>query len=178
MSIIKEEDFIESIADSLQAISYSHPRDFILAMAKAYEKEKNQSAKDAMAQILINSRMAAMGQRPICQDTGIITVFLKVGMNCHFDSKLSVLEMVNEGVRRAYNNPDNPLRKSVLSDPAGKRQNTGDNTPAVVYTELVPGEQVDVRLAAKGVGCGTYASTSPSTQAIRWLTGWLKLYQN
>ena len=129
MTIIKQEDFIQSIADAFQFISYYHPVDYIKALSKAWEKEENPAAKDAMTQILVNSRMCAEGHRPICQDTGIATVFLKVGMNVQWDAQMSVQEMVNEGVRRAYTNPDNKLRASVLADPAGKRQNTKDNTP-------------------------------------------------
>lgn len=171
MTIITSQDFICSIADSLQYISYTHPRDFILAMNRAYEQEKNQAAKDALAQILINSRMAAMGQRPICQDTGIVTVFLKVGMNCRFDTSQSIQELVDEGVRQAYLNPDNPLRASVVADPAGKRVNTRDNTPAVIYTELVSGSTIDIRIAAKGGGLKTRATLPPSSPMIPLSTG-------
>jgi len=116
------------------------PRDFVQAMARAYEREKSVAARDAMAQILINSRMAAIGQRPICQDTGIVTVFLQIGMECRFDTTGSIQELVDEGVRTAYNDVNNPLRASLVTDPAGKRINTKDNTPAVIYTELVPGK--------------------------------------
>ena len=172
MTIINQEDFISSIADSLQAISYAHPLDFIQAMARAYEKEQNQAAKDAMAQILINSRMAAMGQRPICQDTGIVTVFLKVGMQCHFDTEMSIQELVDAGVRRAWLNPENPLRASVLADPAGSRKNTGDNTPAVIYTELVPGSTIDIRIAAKGGGSenkSKFKTLNPGDSIVDWV---------
>ncbi|MEN8189969.1 MAG: fumarate hydratase [Thermodesulfobacteriota bacterium] len=172
MTIIREEDFIESVADHLQAISYAHPRDFISAMARAYEKEESRPARDAMAQILINSRMAAMGQRPICQDTGIVTAFIKIGMECRFETASSLLELVNEGVRRAYCNTDNPLRKSVLADPAGKRRNTGDNTPAVVYTELVPGNTVTIHLAAKGGGSenkSKFTVLNPGDSVVDWV---------
>src|SRR5271165_1232016 len=131
LTVIKQDDLIQSIADALQYISYYHPPDFIRSMASAYEKEQSPAARDAMAQILINSRMCAEGHRPICQDTGIVSVFLKVGMDVHFHGALSLEEMVNEGVRRAYLLPENKLRASVLADPAGKRQNTKDNTPAV-----------------------------------------------
>ncbi|MBL4904370.1 MAG: fumarate hydratase [Desulfocapsa sp.] len=165
-------DFIRSIAESLQYISYTHPRDFVQAMARAYELEKSQAAKDAMAQILINSRMAAMGQRPICQDTGIVTVFLQIGMECRFDTKLSIQELVDEGVRIAYTNPDNPLRASVVADPAGKRLNTRDNTPAVIYTELVAGASVDIRIAAKGGGSenkSKFAALTPSDSIVDWV---------
>src|SRR5246127_365232 len=121
MTIIKQDDLIQSVADALQYISYYHPPDFIRSMAKAYDKEQSPAARDAMAQILINSRMCAEGHRPICQDTGIVTVFLKVGMNVRWDATMSLDDMVNEGVRRAYNDPDNKLRASILADPAGKR---------------------------------------------------------
>jgi fumarate hydratase class I len=169
---INSQDFIASIAESLQYISYIHPRDFIQAMAMAYEKEKSQAAKDAMAQILINSRMAAMGQRPICQDTGIVTVFLQIGMECQFDTNQTIQEMVDEGVRQAYSHPDNPLRASVVADPAGKRINTKDNTPAVIYTELVAGSTVDIRIAAKGGGSenkSKFVALNPSDSIVDWV---------
>ncbi len=169
---ISSQDFIDSIADSLQHISYTHPLDFIRAMARAYELEESQAAKDAMAQILINSRMAAMGQRPICQDTGIVTVFLKIGMECRFDTGRSIQELVDEGVARAYNNPENPLRASVMADPAGKRINTRDNTPAVIYTELVAGSTVDIRIAAKGGGSenkGKFVTLNPGDSIVDWV---------
>ena len=130
MATIQQEDFIQSVADALQYISYYHPVDYIENLAKAYEREESAAAKDAIAQILINSRMCAEGHRPICQDTGIVTVFLDVGMNVRWNATLPLEDMVNEGVRRAYNHPDNKLRASVLADPAGKRTNTKDNTPA------------------------------------------------
>jgi len=152
MTTIREEDLIESIADAFQYISYYHPLDYIKALAKAYEREQSPAAKDAIAQILTNSRMAAEGHRPICQDTGIATVFLEIGQDVRFDTRRSLQELIDEGVRRAYTNPDNPLRASVLRDPAGKRQNTRDNTPAVVHVELVPGNKVEVICAAKGGG--------------------------
>ena len=131
MTVIRQDDLIQSVADALQYISYYHPVDFIRAVKEAYEKEESKAAKDAMAQILINSRMAAMGRRPICQDTGIVTVFAKVGMNVTFEGDMSLDDMINEGVRRAYNHPDNVLRASVLADPDGKRANTKDNTPGL-----------------------------------------------
>ncbi|HEY8855838.1 MAG TPA: fumarate hydratase, partial [Rugosibacter sp.] len=152
MKPIRQDDFIQSIADAFQFISYYHPLDFIQALGEAYDKEESPAAKDAIAQILTNSRMAAEGHRPICQDTGIAVVFLKVGMNARWDATLSVQEMVNEGVRRAYLDPNNPLRASVLSDPAGARKSTKDNTPAVVHYEIVPGDHVEVICAAKGGG--------------------------
>jgi fumarate hydratase class I len=172
MITINSEDFISSIAESLQVVSFAHPRDFIQAMARAYEKERNPAAKDAMAQILINSRMAATGQRPICQDTGIVTVFLKVGMLCSFASDVSLQELVDAGVRRAWLNPDNPLRASVLVDPAGARKNSGDNTPAVIYTELVPGNTIDIRIAAKGGGSenkARFAVLNPGDSIVDWV---------
>src|SRR5271155_4970479 len=153
MTAIRQEDFIQSVADALQYISYYHPVDYITNLAKAYDREESPAAKDAIAQILINSRMCAEGRRPICQDTGIVTVFLKVGMNVRWDdATMGVEDMVNEGVRRAYNHPDNKLRASVLADPAGKRMNTRDNTPAVVNVSIVPGDKLDVIVAAKGGG--------------------------
>ena len=144
MTVIKQEDFIQSVADALQYISYYHPVDFIHSLARAYEKEQSPAARDAIAQILINSRMCAEGHRPICQDTGIVTVFLKIGMNVHWDASMSVEDMVNEGVRRAYLHPDNVLRASILADPAGARKNTRDNTPAVINMTVVPGDNVEV----------------------------------
>ena len=138
-TVIKQEDLIQSVADALQYISYYHPTDFIEALNKAYEREESQAAKDAMAQILINSKMCAEGHRPICQDTGIVNVFISVGMDVRFEGGESLDDMINEGVRRAYQLPDNVLRASVLADPAGTRRNTRDNTPAVIHTELVPG---------------------------------------
>ncbi|MBP7548013.1 MAG: fumarate hydratase [Corallincola sp.] len=152
MTVIREQDFITSIADALQFISYYHPLDFIQAMENAYHKELNPAAKDAIAQILINSRMAAEGHRPICQDTGIVTCFVKVGMQVRFDTDKSLQELVDAGVRIAYTNSGNPLRASIVSDPAGARKNTRDNTPAVVHTELVAGNKVEVMIAAKGGG--------------------------
>ena len=152
MTTIRQEDFIQSVRNALQYISYYHPIDFVRAMHAAYEQEQSAAARDAIAQILVNSRMCAEGHRPICQDTGIVTVFLEIGMGVQWESDLSVEDMVNEAVRRAYLDPDNPLRASIVADPAGKRSNTRDNTPAVVHVELVPGDTVDVRLAAKGGG--------------------------
>jgi fumarate hydratase class I len=178
MTLIKQEDFIQSIADALQYISYYHPLDFIQALNTAYEKEESPAAKDAMAQILINSRLCAEGHRPICQDTGIVVVFLKIGMNVQFvetrltASLLSVSDMVNEGVRRAYSHPDNILRASVLADPAGKRINTGDNTPAIVHTELVLGDTVEVEIAAKGGGSeakSKFIMLNPSDSIVDWV---------
>ncbi|MFA6051255.1 MAG: fumarate hydratase [Methylobacter sp.] len=172
MSIIRQDDLIQSIADSLQYISYYHPLDFIKSMHEAYQQEENQAAKDAMAQILINSRMCAEGHRPICQDTGIVTVFLKIGMDVQWDADMSVAEMVNEGVRRAYLHPDNVLRASILADPAGKRINTKDNTPAVIHMEVVPGDKLDIEIAAKGGGSeakAKFAMLNPSDSIADWV---------
>lgn len=152
MIIIKEQDFINSVANSLQFISYYHPLDFIQAMYKAYQAEQSPSAKDAIAQILINSRMSAEGKRPICQDTGIVTCFVKIGMKVSFDTELTIQELVDAGVRLAYLDPKNPLRCSIVADPAGARKNTNDNTPAVVHVEMVKGDNVEIMIAAKGGG--------------------------
>ena len=151
MSIIRQHDLIDSVADALQFISYYHPLDFINAVHEAYLREESKAAKDAMAQILINSRLCAEGKRPLCQDTGIVTVFVEVGMDVQWDAQLSLEDMINEGVRRAYLHPDNKLRASILSDPAGSRTNTKDNTPAVIHTSIVKGDRVDIQLAAKVV---------------------------
>lgn len=172
MTTIKQDDLIQSVADALQYISYYHPVDYITNLAKAYEREESPAAKDAMAQILINSRMAAEGHRPLCQDTGIVTVFLKVGMNVRWDATMSLEDMVNEGVRRAYNHPDNKLRASVLADPAGKRSNTKDNTPAVINVSIVPGDTVDVIVAAKGGGSeakSKFVMLNPSDSIVDWV---------
>ncbi|MGJ4802184.1 fumarate hydratase [Luteimonas sp. SDU82] len=170
---IKQDDLIQSIADALQYISYYHPVDYIRNLAAAYEREESPAAKDAMAQILINSRMCAEGHRPICQDTGIVTVFLEVGMDVRWEGFTGSLEdAVNEGVRRAYNHPDNKLRASVLADPAGKRQNTRDNTPAVVNMKIVAGDKVDVIVAAKGGGSeakSKFAMLNPSDSIVDWV---------
>jgi fumarate hydratase class I len=169
---IRQEDFIQSIADAFQYISYYHPADYIKALSAAYEREQSAAARDAIAQILINSRMCAEGHRPICQDTGIAVVFLKVGMNARWDAAMSVQEMVDEGVRRAYNNPDNKLRASVLRDPAGARTNSKDNTPAVVHTEIVPGDHVEVICAAKGGGSenkSKFYALNPSDSIVDWV---------
>ncbi|MFZ2207406.1 MAG: fumarate hydratase [Porticoccaceae bacterium] len=172
MTIIRQDDLITSIADALQFISYYHPVDFIQAMYAAYQREEAPAARDALAQILVNSRMCALGHRPICQDTGIVTVFLKVGMNLRWDAELSVADMVNEGVRRAYLNPDNVLRASILADPDGARRNTGDNTPAVIHCELVPGDTLEVHVAAKGGGSeakAKFAMLNPSDSVVDWV---------
>jgi fumarate hydratase class I len=172
MAVIREEDFIQSVADAFQFISFYHPVDFIRAMHAAYEREESPAAKDAMAQILVNSRMAAEGHRPICQDTGIALAFVKVGMDVRWDTKKSLEELVNEGVRRAYTDKDNPLRASVISDVDGKRRNTGDNTPAVTHVQLVPGDTVEVIVAAKGGGSenkSKFAILLPSDSIVDWV---------
>jgi fumarate hydratase class I len=142
MTTIRQEDFIQSVADAFQFISYYHPKDYIDHLWEAYQNERSPAAKDAMAQILINSRMAAEGHRPICQDTGIAIAFIKAGMDVRWETRMSLEQLVNEGVRRAYTDKDNPLRASMLADPDGKRRTTGDNTPAVTHVELVPGDKV------------------------------------
>ncbi|REL27516.1 fumarate hydratase [Thalassotalea euphylliae] len=173
MAIIKQQDFIESIADALQYISYYHPLDFVQALEKAYHREESQAAKDAVAQILINSRMSATGKRPICQDTGIVTCFVKVGMAVQWDNTdMTVQQMVDEGTRRAYMNPDNPLRASIVADPAGTRKNTKDNTPSVVHIDLVEGNEVEVMIAAKGGGSENktkMAMLNPSDSIADWV---------
>lgn len=172
MTVIKQEDVIQSIADAFQFISYYHPRDYIQALGEAYEKEQSAAAKDAIAQILYNSRLCAEGHRPICQDTGIAVVFLDIGMDVQWQSELSLDEMINEGVRRAYTHPDNVLRASVLTDPAGKRQNTRDNTPAVIHTRMIPGDKVHIKLAAKGGGSenkAKFAALNPSANLVDWI---------
>ncbi|MHB8388591.1 MAG: fumarate hydratase [Acidobacteriaceae bacterium] len=173
MATIRQQDLIQSVADALQHISYYHPVDYITKLARAYELEQSPAAKDAMAQILINSRMCAEGHRPICQDTGIVTVFLKIGMDARWDTtSMTVEEMVNEGVRRAYLDPDNVLRASVLADPAGARKNTKDNTPAVVSISLVRGGNVEVTVAAKGGGSeakSKFVMLNPSDSIVEWV---------
>ena len=172
MTTIRQQDFIDSIADALQFISYYHPTDFIQALAHAYAREQSPAAKDALAQILTNSRMCAEGHRPICQDTGIVVAFVRVGMGVRWDATLDVLEMVNAGVRKAYLLPDNVLRASIVADPAGKRKNTGDNTPAVVHVELVQGDRVEVRIAAKGGGSENKAvmeMLNPGDDIVEWV---------
>ncbi|MHB1360511.1 MAG: fumarate hydratase [Rhodocyclaceae bacterium] len=169
---IRQDDFIQSIFDAFQFISYYHPLDYIQALGRAYEREASPAAKDAIAQILTNSRMCAEGRRPICQDTGIAVVFLKIGMHAQWDATLSVQEMVDEGVRRAYLHPDNKLRASVLLDPAGKRTNSKDNTPAVIHYEIVPGDHIEVICAAKGGGSENKAKLvmlNPSDSIVDWV---------
>src|SRR6478609_1913507 len=172
-TIIKQEDLIESIAASLQYISYYHPVDYIQHLARAYEYEQSPAAKDAIAQILTNSRMCAEGKRPICQDTGIVNVFLKVGMDVRFEGFTgSLADAINEGVRRGYNHPDNTLRASVVADPEFDRKNTKDNTPAVIFTELVPGDTLDISVAAKGGGSenkSKFVMLNPSDSVVDWV---------
>ena len=177
MTIIRQQDFIASITDALQFISYYHPADYLHALGAAYQREESPAAKDAMAQILTNSRMCAEGHRPICQDTGIVVAFVRVGMDVRWDdATMGVADMVNAGVRRAYLDPDNVLRASIVSDPAGKRKNTGDNTPAVVHVELAPGDKVEVRIAAKGGGSenkARFAMLNPGDDVVEWVVGQL-----
>jgi len=172
MTIIKQQDFVNSVANALQFISYYHPLDFIQAMHKAYKAEQNPAAKDAIAQILINSRMSAEGKRPICQDTGIVTVFVKIGMQVQFEGELTVQELVDAGVRQAYTDPSNPLRASIVADPAGARKNTKDNTPSVVHIEMVKGDKVEVMVAAKGGGSENKSKMvmlNPSDSIADWV---------
>jgi len=169
---IREDDFIRSIADALQHISYYHPRDYIQALGEAYRREESPAARDAMAQILTNSRMCAEGHRPVCQDTGLVVVFLKIGMEVSWEGAKSVEQMVNEAVRRAYLDPNNVLRASVVADPLGRRKNTGDNTPAIVHIELVPGSTVEVKVAAKGAGSenkAKFTTLNPSDDVVEWV---------
>jgi fumarate hydratase class I len=172
-TLIRTEDLISSVADALQYISYYHPVDYIVALGKAYEREQSPAAKDAIAQILTNSLMSAQGHRPICQDTGIVSVFVKVGMDVRFeDPSRSLLDMINEGVARAYTDKDNKLRFSVLADPAGARKNTKNNAPAVVYYDFVPGNTVEVKIAAKGGGSeakSKLAMLNPSDSVADWV---------
>jgi len=170
--IIKQEHLIESIHSALQYISYYHSPDFINAMVSAYERETSQSAKNAIEQILINSKMCALGKRPICQDTGIVNVFVEVGMNVQWDSELSLEDMINEGVRRAYNEPDNRLRASIVSDPLFSRKNTQDNTPAVIHTKLVKGDKLEITVAAKGGGSenkSKFTVLNPDDNLMDWV---------
>src|SRR5437899_3755585 len=173
MTVIRQSDFVDSVADALQYISYYHPLDYIEALGAAYAAEQSPAAKDAIAQILTNSRMCAEGKRPICQDTGIVVAFVKVGMDVRWDGvTMSVADMVNEGVRRAYTHPDNTLRASIVADPAGGRRNTKDNTPAVVHFDLVPGDKVEVRIAAKGGGSeneSKFTMLNPSDSIVDWV---------
>ena len=172
MTVIREDDFVQSVADALQFISYYHPADYIEHLGRAYEREQSPAAKDAIAQILTNSRMCAEGKRPICQDTGIVNMFLKVGMDVRWETRRSLAEMVNEGVHRAYEFPDNRLRASVVDDPVFARKNTRDNTPAVFHVELVPGNTVEVTVAAKGGGSenkSKFVMLNPSDSVEDWV---------
>ncbi len=173
MATIRQEDFIASVADALQFISYYHPQDYIEALGEAYRAEESPAAKDAIAQILTNSRMCAEGHRPICQDTGIVVAFVKVGMSVRWDGlTMSIADMVDAGVRRAYLDPDNTLRASIVADPAGARKNTRDNTPAVVHFDLVPGDTVEVKIAAKGGGSenkAKFVMLNPSDSIVDWV---------
>jgi fumarate hydratase class I len=172
MTVIRQADLISSIADAFQYISYYHAPDFIHALHTAYEREQSPAARDAIGQILLNSRLCAEGHRPICQDTGIAVVFLKIGMNLCWDTRLSLQAIIDEGVHRAYTNPDNPLRASVVTDPAGARRNTGDNTPAVVHTEMVLGDSLEVIVAAKGGGSenkARFTVLNPSDSIVDWM---------
>lgn len=169
---IRAADLIDSVANALQFISYYHPKDFIDAMYAAWQREKNPAAKEAIAQILINSRLCALGKRPICQDTGIVTIFINIGMNVRFDTERDIDELINEGVRRAYTHPDNVLRASILEDPDGLRRNTRDNTPAVVHHRLVPGNTITLQIAAKGGGSeakSRFAMLNPSDDIADWV---------
>ena len=171
-TLIAKEDLVQSIEDALQYISYFHPPDFIKALAEAYDREESSAARDAIAQILINSRMCAEGRRPICQDTGIVNVFLEVGMDVSFESNAPLEDVINEGVSRAYKLPENVLRASVLADPAGARENTKDNTPAVIYMTLVPGDKVEVHIAAKGGGSeakSKFVVLNPADSIVEWV---------
>jgi fumarate hydratase class I len=172
MSTIKQEDLISSVAEALQFISYYHPVDFIRAMRQAWEKEESPAAKAALTQVLVNSRMSALGKRPICQDTGIVIVFVTVGMDVRWDADMSLEDMINEGVRRGYNHPDNVLRGSVLNDPDGARSNTKDNTPAVIHPRIVLGDKVEIEIAAKGGGSeakAKFAMLNPSDSVVDWI---------
>lgn len=172
MTTISEDDLIQSIADAVQFISIYHPLDYIQHLARAYDREQNPAARDAIAQILTNSRMCAEGHRPICQDTGVVNVFLKVGMNVRFETERGLQELCDEGVRQGYTHPDNPLRASMLDDPLFARRNTGDNTPCMLHVELVPGDTVDVQVAAKGGGSenkSKFAMLNPSDSLIDWV---------
>jgi fumarate hydratase class I len=172
MTVIVQEDFIQTVEGALQYISYYHPLDFVNAMHSAWKLEQSPAARDAIAQILINSRMCAEGKRPICQDTGIVTIFVDIGMDVRWDAQKGVEEMINEGVRRAYLNPDNPLRASIVDDPAGARRNTGDNTPAVIHSRVVAGDKVSITLAAKGGGSenkSRFTVLNPGDSVADWV---------
>jgi fumarate hydratase, class I len=170
--LIGEGDFVASIADPLQYIAVYHPASFIRALAESYAREKSPAARDAIAQILINSRLAAFGRRPICQDTGVVNVFVKIGMGARIDSERPVADLVNEAVRQAYTNRDNPLRPSIVRDPLFNRANTGDNTPVVVHFDMVAGDKVTVTVAAKGGGSenrAKFANLAPAASVTDWV---------
>lgn len=172
MTVIRESDVIESVADALQYISYYHPMDYIRALGRAHALEQGPAAKDAIAQILTNSRMCAEGHRPLCQDTGIVVAFVKVGMNVRWEATLTLQEMIDEGVRRAYLHPENRLRASIVADPAFGRRNTRDNTPAVVHVEMVPGNTVEITVAAKGGGSenkSKFRMLNPNDSIVDWV---------
>jgi fumarate hydratase class I len=172
MTVIRQDDVVQSVADALQFISYYHPVDFIRAMREAWEREQSPAAKAALTQVLVNSRMCALGRRPICQDTGIVIAFVEVGMDVRWDADIGLEDMIHEGVRRAYLYPDNVLRGSVLSDPDGARANTLDNSPAIVYTRVVPGDRVSIEVAAKGGGSeakAKFAMLNPSDSVVDWI---------
>lgn len=172
MTVIQQDDVINSMADALQYISYYHPVDYIQALGRAWEREQSPPAKDAMAQILMNSRMSAEGKRPMCQDTGIVTVFVKLGMEVRFAGDMDLNSMINEGVRRAYLDPDNTLRASVVSPPIGQRVNTRDNTPAVIHLDMVPGDEIEFMVAAKGGGSenkSRFTILNPSDSLADWV---------
>lgn len=170
--VVSGDDITQSVADALQYISYYHPPDYIRYLAAAYEREESAAAKNAMAQILVNSRMAAFSHRPICQDTGLVVVFAKIGMSSRIDSDRSLEELINEGVRKAYLDPDNPLRASVVLDPLSSRRNTRDNTPAVVHVNLVPGNKITFIITAKGGGSenkARFTTLNPSASVSDWV---------
>lgn len=172
MTTIREDDLIASVADALQYISFYHSPDFVKAMHQAWLREESESAKNAISQILINSRMSAEGRRPICQDTGIVVTFIKVGMDVQWDSKRNLTDMVNEGIRQAYSNIDNPLRPSIVSPPIGRRVNTQDNTPGVLHLEMVDGDKVDIVVSAKGGGSenkSKFTILNPSDSVVDWV---------
>ncbi|MGB1227748.1 MAG: fumarate hydratase, partial [Poseidonibacter sp.] len=172
MSVITEQDIIDSVADACQFISYYHPEDFVQGMVEAYEKEQSESAKNAIAQILINSKMCAMGHRPLCQDTGSVNIFVKVGLNAKLELTRELEDVLNAGVAKGYTNPDNTLRYSVVSDPAGKRANTKDNTPAVIHMSVNNGDTIDITVAAKGGGSenkSKFSVLNPSDSVYDWV---------
>ncbi len=172
MTVIRQDHLIQSVADALQYISFYHSHDFVEAMHQAWLREQSQAAKNAISQILVNSRLCAEGRRPICQDTGIVVIFLKVGMDIRWDAQLSLHDMINEGVRQAWQNPDNPLRSSIVSPPFGIRKNTQDNTPAVIHTQIVPGDTLQVTVSAKGGGSenkSRFTILNPSDSIVDWV---------